>query len=47
MRGSEKAGIPFDFSRRLQDNTGTEYANDLQDVYAVTLLRLNSMPLPK
>ena len=46
MRGSEKEGIPF-FSRRLQNDTGTEHANDLQNVYAATLLRLNSMPPPK
>ena len=47
VRMHTKEGIFFDFSRRLQNDTGTEYANDLQNVYAITLLRLNNMLLPK
>ena len=40
-------GILFDFSRRLQNDTQTEYANDLQNVYAITLLRLDSLLTPR
>jgi 2-oxo-4-hydroxy-4-carboxy-5-ureidoimidazoline decarboxylase len=47
VRMHTKEGIFFDFSRRLQNDTQTEYANDLQNVYAITLLRLNSMLVPK
>ena len=47
VRMHTKEGIFFDFSRRLQNDTQTEYANDLQNVYAITLLRLNSLLLPK
>lgn len=47
VRMHTKEGIFFDFNRRLQNDTQTEYANDLQNVYAITLLRLNSMLLPK
>ena len=43
VRMHTKEGIFFDFSRRLQNDTQTEYANDLQNVYAITLLRLNSL----
>ena len=43
VRMHTKEGIFFDFSRRLQNDTQTEYANDLQNVYAITLLRLNTM----
>ena len=47
VRMHTKEGIFFDFSRRLQNDTQTEYANDLQNVYAITLLRLNTMLVPK
>lgn len=43
VRMHTKEGIFFDFSRRLQNDTKTEYANDLQNVYAITLLRLNTL----
>ena len=42
-----KEGILFDFGRRLLNDTQMECANDLQDVYAITLLRLNAMLVPK
>ena len=47
VRMHTKEGIFFDFSRRLQNDTQTEYSNDLQNVYAITLLRLNTMLNPK
>lgn len=47
VRMHTKEGIFFDFSRRLQNDTQTEYANDLQNVYAITLLRLNTLLTPK
>ena len=47
VRMHTKEGIFFDFSRRLQNDTQTEYANDLQNVYAITLLRLNSLLVQK
>ena len=47
VRMHTKEGIFFDFSRRMQNDTQTEYANDLQNVYAITLLRLNTMLAPK
>jgi 2-oxo-4-hydroxy-4-carboxy-5-ureidoimidazoline decarboxylase len=43
VRMHTKEGIFFDFSRRLQNDTQTEYANDLQNVYAITRLRLEKM----
>jgi 2-oxo-4-hydroxy-4-carboxy-5-ureidoimidazoline decarboxylase len=43
VRMHTKEGIFFDFSRRLQNDTQTEYANDLQNVYAITRLRLDKM----
>lgn len=43
VRMHTKEGIFFNFSRRLQNDTQTEYANDLQNVYAITLLRLNTL----
>ena len=43
VRMHTKEGIFFDFSRRLKNDTQTEYANDLQNVYAITLLRLNTL----
>lgn len=47
VRMHTKEGIFFDFSRRLQNDTQTEYSNDLQNVYAITLLRLNTLLGPK
>ena len=43
VRMHTKEGIFFDFARRLQNDTQTEYANDLQNVYAITRLRLDKM----
>jgi 2-oxo-4-hydroxy-4-carboxy-5-ureidoimidazoline decarboxylase len=43
VRMHTKEGIFFDFSRRLQNDTQTEFSNDLQNVYAITRLRLNKM----
>ena len=40
VRMHTKEGIFFEFHRRLQNDTVTEYANDLQNVYAITRLRL-------
>jgi 2-oxo-4-hydroxy-4-carboxy-5-ureidoimidazoline decarboxylase len=41
VRMHTKDGIFFDFKRRLLNDTQTEYANDLQNVYAITRLRLD------
>jgi 2-oxo-4-hydroxy-4-carboxy-5-ureidoimidazoline decarboxylase len=38
-----KEGIFFEFKRRLQNDTQTEFANDLQNVYLITRLRLNKL----
>ncbi len=43
VRMHTKEGIFFDFARRLQNDTQTEYANDLQNVYAITRLRLDKL----
>jgi 2-oxo-4-hydroxy-4-carboxy-5-ureidoimidazoline decarboxylase len=43
VRMHTKEGIFFDFSRRLQNDTLTEFSNDLQNVYAITRLRLSKM----
>jgi 2-oxo-4-hydroxy-4-carboxy-5-ureidoimidazoline decarboxylase len=40
VRMHTKEGIFFEFRHRLQNDTVTEYANDLQNVYAITRLRL-------
>ena len=40
VRMYSKEGIFFEFRRRLQNDTATEYANDLQNVFAITRLRL-------
>jgi 2-oxo-4-hydroxy-4-carboxy-5-ureidoimidazoline decarboxylase len=40
VRMHSKEGIFFEFRRRLRNDTATEYANDLQNVYAITRLRL-------
>lgn len=41
VRMYTKEGIFFEFRRRLHSDTQTEYANDLQNVYAITRLRLD------
>ena len=43
VRMHSKEGIFFDFVQRLKNDTQTEYANDLQNVYAITRLRLAKM----
>jgi 2-oxo-4-hydroxy-4-carboxy-5-ureidoimidazoline decarboxylase len=43
VRMHTKEGIFFDFARRLHNDTQTEYSNDLQNVYAITRLRLKAM----
>jgi 2-oxo-4-hydroxy-4-carboxy-5-ureidoimidazoline decarboxylase len=43
VRMHTKEGIFFDFARRMSNDTQTEYANDLQNVYAITRLRLASL----
>jgi 2-oxo-4-hydroxy-4-carboxy-5-ureidoimidazoline decarboxylase len=40
VRMFSKEGIFFSFSQRLKNDTQTEYSNDLQNVYAITRLRL-------
>jgi 2-oxo-4-hydroxy-4-carboxy-5-ureidoimidazoline decarboxylase len=47
VRMHTKEGIFFDFSQRLSNDTQTEFANDLQNVYAITRLRLSAMLTPK
>jgi 2-oxo-4-hydroxy-4-carboxy-5-ureidoimidazoline decarboxylase len=47
VRMHTKEGIFFDFRRRLQNDTQTEYSNDLQNVYAITRLRLESLLGPQ
>jgi 2-oxo-4-hydroxy-4-carboxy-5-ureidoimidazoline decarboxylase len=41
VRNHTKQGIFFEFERRLANRTDVEFANDLQQVYAITRLRLN------
>ena len=43
VRMYTKEGILFEFSRRLQNDTQTEFANNLQNVYIITLLRLKKL----
>jgi len=43
VRMYTKEGIFFEFNRRLQNNTQSEFANDLQNVYAITRLRLDKL----
>jgi len=43
VRMHTKEGIFFEFARRLQNDTQTEFANDLQNVYSITRLRLEKM----
>jgi OHCU decarboxylase len=47
VRMHTKEGIFFDFTQRLANDTQTEYQNDLQNVYAITRLRLAAMLTPK
>jgi 2-oxo-4-hydroxy-4-carboxy-5-ureidoimidazoline decarboxylase len=43
VRMHTKEGILFEFNRRLQNETQIEFANDLQNVYIITRLRLNKL----
>jgi len=43
VRMHTKEGIFSEFRRRLQNDTQTEFANDLQNVYIITRLRLNKL----
>lgn len=43
VRMHTKEGIFFEFNRRLRNETQTEFANDLQNVYIITRLRLNKI----
>ena len=43
VRMHTKEGIFFDFAQRLRNDTQTEYVNDLQNVYAITRLRLEKL----
>ena len=43
VRMHSKEGIFFEFNRRLHNDTQTEFANDLQNVYVITRLRLNKL----
>jgi 2-oxo-4-hydroxy-4-carboxy-5-ureidoimidazoline decarboxylase len=43
VRMHSKEGILFEFNRRLQNDTQTEFVNDLQNVYIITRLRLNKL----
>jgi 2-oxo-4-hydroxy-4-carboxy-5-ureidoimidazoline decarboxylase len=43
VRMYTKEGILFEFNRRLHNETQTEFANDLQNVYVITRLRLNKL----
>lgn len=43
VRMYTREGILFEFNRRIQNDTQTEFANDLQNVYIITRLRLNKL----
>ncbi|WP_423888329.1 2-oxo-4-hydroxy-4-carboxy-5-ureidoimidazoline decarboxylase [Bradyrhizobium sp.] len=43
VRMYTKEGIFFEFKRRLKNDTQTEFANDLQNVYIITRLRLDKL----
>ena len=43
VRMHTKEGILFEFNRRLQNDTQTEFANDLENIYIITRLRLNKL----
>jgi 2-oxo-4-hydroxy-4-carboxy-5-ureidoimidazoline decarboxylase len=47
VRLHTKEGIFFDFSQRLANDTQTEYFNDLQNVYAISRLRLAAILTPR
>ena len=47
VRMHTKEGIFFDFKQRLSNDTVTEFQNDLQNVYAITRLRLTALLTPK
>jgi 2-oxo-4-hydroxy-4-carboxy-5-ureidoimidazoline decarboxylase len=43
VRLHTKEGIFFEFRRRLQNDTPTEFENDLRNVFAITRLRLDKL----
>jgi 2-oxo-4-hydroxy-4-carboxy-5-ureidoimidazoline decarboxylase len=43
VRMHTKEGILFEFNRRLKNETQIEFANDLENVYIITRLRLNKL----
>lgn len=43
VRNHSKEGIFFEFERRLANPTDVEFANNLQQVYRITQLRLNKL----
>jgi 2-oxo-4-hydroxy-4-carboxy-5-ureidoimidazoline decarboxylase len=43
VRMHTKEGILFEFNRRLKNETQTEFANDLENVYIITRLRLSKL----
>jgi 2-oxo-4-hydroxy-4-carboxy-5-ureidoimidazoline decarboxylase len=43
VRMYTKEGIFFEFNRRLHNETQAEFANDLQNVFVITRLRLNKL----
>lgn len=43
VRMHTKEGVFFEFNRRMKNDTATEYANDMQNVYAITRLRLRKL----
>ncbi len=43
VRMYTKEGILFEFNRRLLNDTQTEFANNLQNIYIITRLRLKKM----
>jgi OHCU decarboxylase len=45
VRMHTKEGIFFEFRRCLRNETQTEFANDLENIYAITRLRLDRMLL--
>jgi 2-oxo-4-hydroxy-4-carboxy-5-ureidoimidazoline decarboxylase len=43
VRMYTKEGILFEFDRRLRNDTQTEFANNLQNIYIITRLRLKKL----
>lgn len=43
VRNHTKEGIFFEFERRLENETDVEFAKDLEQVYAITRLRLDKL----